>query len=233
MFSIFKQARLFIFLPFFKDFYWFVSRGGVLEDTFWSPWPRSLKSSKIALSSARGQHYFWTVEISLENARNLAENLQRPFFLVSSSRDRLKKTFWRPFLPNKIFWRSFFWDRLKKIFGDIFFLENTCVCVLGPWPREGLSLALDSNFFCVLGLGLEPCVLDSTSVCELYFWQIIRGGVLEDIFWSPWPWPRSLKSSKIALSLARGQHYFLNRWNFVGKRQKPCGKFAKTFFCFL
>ena len=46
-------------------------------------------------------------------------------------------------------------------------MENTCVCVLGPWlwPREGLSLALASKFFCVLGLGLglEPCVLDSTS----------------------------------------------------------------------
>ena len=41
-----------------------VVRGGALEDvfdledTFSSPWPRSLKSSKIALSSARGQHYF-------------------------------------------------------------------------------------------------------------------------------------------------------------------------------
>ena len=37
-----------------------------------------------------------------------------------------------------------------------------------PWPREvlsleGLSLALASDFFCVLGLGLEPCILDSTS----------------------------------------------------------------------
>ena len=62
---------------------------------------------------------------------------------------------------------------------------------------------------------------------------ITRGGVLEDVLgledvledtfsspwpwpWPrrsspwPWPWPRSLKSSKIALSLARGQHYFLN-----------------------
>ena len=40
-------------------------------------------------------------------------------------------------------------------------LEHSC-----PWPREclsseRLSLALASNFFCVLGL--EPCVLDSTS----------------------------------------------------------------------
>ena len=47
---------------------------------------------------------------------------------------------------------------------------------------------------------------------------IYRGGVLEDVlslqdvlentFSSPWPWPRSLKSSKITLSSARGQHYF-------------------------
>ena len=45
-------------------------------------------------------------------------------------------------------------------------LKNSC-----PWPREGLSserlsLALASDFFCVLGLGLEPCVLDSTSALE-------------------------------------------------------------------
>ena len=44
-------------------------------------------------------------------------------------------------------------------------LEHSC-----PWPREclsseRLSLALASDFFCVLGLGLglEPCVLDSIS----------------------------------------------------------------------
>ena len=46
---------------------------------------------------------------------------------------------------------------------------------------------------------------------------------------SPWPWPRSLKFSKTALSSARGQHYFLNSWNFIGKRQKPHGKFVKPF----
>ena len=52
-----------------------------------------------------------------------------------------------------------------------------------------------------------------------------RGGVLEDVLGledtfdvlglgfeasSPRPWPRSLKSSKIALSSARGQQYLLN-----------------------
>ena len=57
-------------------------------------------------------------------------------------------------------------------------LEHFC-----PWPREGLSseelsLALVSDFFCVLGLGLElcvlglglePCVLDSTSDSYICF----------------------------------------------------------------
>ena len=67
----------------------------------------------------------------------------------------------------------------EKIFEDLFFRRTlaavTLVLGLGlehscPWPREGLSskrlsLALASDFFCVLGLGLglEPCVLDSTS----------------------------------------------------------------------
>ena len=67
---------------------------------------------------------------------------------------------------------------------------------------------------------------------------IIRGGVIEDVlgledtFLSPWPWPRSFKSSKIAQSSAREQHYFLNRENFIGKRQKPGENFAKVFFVF-
>ena len=77
------------------------------------------------------------------------------------------------------FFFFFFGDRLKNFCEDLFFfffgehlrfvslvlgLEHSC-----PWPREclsseRLSLALASDFFCVLGLGLEPCVLDSTSV---------------------------------------------------------------------
>ena len=60
-----------------------------------------------------------------------------------------------------------------KILLKTFFLENTCLCVLSPWfwHRALLSLAsrgsvigravLGFEFFCVLGL--EPCVLDSTS----------------------------------------------------------------------
>ena len=81
---------------------------------------------------------------------------------------------------EKFFWKTFFsGDRLKNFCEELFFffgehlrfvslvlglgLEHSC-----PWPREclsseRLSLALASDFFCVLGLGLEPCVLDSTS----------------------------------------------------------------------
>ena len=79
---------------------------------------------------------------------------------------------------RKIFWKTFFCgDCLKNFCEDLFFfwralalvslvlglgLEHSC-----PWPREclsskRLSLALDSDFFCVLGLGLEPRVLDFT-----------------------------------------------------------------------
>ena len=58
-----------------------------------------------------------------------------------------------------------------------FFWRTLASCVLGPWPRAFLflvsrgsalgklvlSLGLDLGFFCVIGLGLELCVLDSTS----------------------------------------------------------------------
>ena len=85
----------------------------------------------------------------------------------------------------------------------------------------------------------------------LYIWA--RGGVLEDVlgledtFWSPWPWPRGLKSSKIALSSVRGQHFFLYRWNFADRVKNNFRRlfllenawknfwrpFSLFFFCFL
>ena len=64
-----------------------------------------------------------------------------------------------------------------------------------------------------------------------------RGGVLEDVigledrFCSPWPWPRrsspwprGLKSLKIGLSSARGQHYFFELLKFCGAPEKFFGK---------
>ena len=125
-----------------------------------------LKSSKIALSSARGTAVFFellkfcgALEKFLENIfrgdrlKNFCEDL---FFLRSP-----EKFLWRPFF--------FFGEHLRLCpwsgLGPLGSFEHSC-----PWPREclsseRLSLALASDFFCVigLGLGLEPCVLDSTS----------------------------------------------------------------------
>ena len=109
-----------------------------------------------------------------------------------------------------------------------------------------LRIMKTKNFFStqnqsVFELKLSVQVTKGGGACRnfAYYSMLIFGrGVHEDVlglentFWNPWPWPRSLRSSKIALSPAWGQHYFLTRWNFVGKRQKPRGKFANTFFVF-
>ena len=62
-------------------------------------------------------------------------------------------------------------DRVKNFCEDLFFLESTCACVLGPWPwpRAFLSLASRVSVLgkAVLGLGLG-------------------------FFLCPWPWPRAL-----------------------------------------
>ena len=82
-----------------------------------------LNSSKIALSSARGQHYFL-------NCLNFVDRLK----------NSLEKVFlWRS--PEKNFEDLFFGDRLKKFFENLF-LENTCVFVLGLLPRAFLAFAV-------------------------------------------------------------------------------------------
>ena len=99
-----------------------------------------------------------------ETLRKICKDL----FLVSSSRDCLKKNFWRLFSPEKNFWRPYFFEiAWKKILRTFFFGEHLRLC---PWPREGLSLAL--KFFCVLGL--EFCVLDSTSGSSSVFFTHVK-----------------------------------------------------------
>ena len=78
---------------------------------------------------------------------------------------------------NQKFWpHQQIGDCPKKIL-KTFFLENTCGCVLGPWPWPRAFLSLSSRgsvlkkavlglglgFFLCPWLGLEPWVLDSTS----------------------------------------------------------------------
>ena len=83
-----------------------------------------------------------------------------------------------------------------------FFLENTCACVLGPWPgpRAFLSLAsrvsvlgkavlgLGLGFFCVLSLGLalEPCVLDFTSGPYKFFCVLVDSNESLLVFIGPY-----------------------------------------------
>ena len=68
---------------------------------------------------------------------------------------------WR--LPEKLFERPFF-----------IFVENTCGCVLGPWPWPRALLSLASK-----GSILEK-------VCPR------KGCPWPQIFLCPWPWPRAL-----------------------------------------
>ena len=91
----------------------------------------------------------------------------KKFFLIPYCGDRLKT-----FFAHLNFF--VFGDRRKRFFLRPFFRTLALVSlVLGlglkhfcPWHQEGLcseGLSLTSDMFCVFGLGLEPCVLDSTS----------------------------------------------------------------------
>ena len=121
-----------------------------------------------------------------------------------------------------LFFFFFFGDRLKNFCEDLFFFWRAlALCVLGPWPwpRAFLSLAsrvsvlgkavlaLASDFFCVLGLGLEPCVLDSTSdiflgrryihllqVNKIFIKMLLRQRCLSKKYWNAFP--RQKKVSK-------------------------------------
>ena len=138
-------------------------RGGVLEDTlsledvlkdtFWCPWPWPQRSSP------------WPQV--LENCPALSSRTALFFELLKFCRS-----------PEKVLLKTFYFgENLKFFFEDLFFLENTCACVRGPWPHAFLSLAsrgsvlgravlgLGLGFFFVLGL--EPCVLDSTSATSV------------------------------------------------------------------
>ena len=129
---------------------------------------------------------------------------------------------------------------ITKLFSEMYQLlgpvSNLCTIVSN-------LLFILINFMTIRWYAGKPTRRRVKFLFKMKIVALARGGVLEDVlglkdvledtFWSPWPWPRSLKSSKIALSSAQGQHYFLNSWNFVGKRQKPRGKFANTFFIFL
>ena len=107
----------------------FLTRGGVLEGTAWSPWPRSFRCSKIALSLSRGQRYFLNRKNFVDRVKKVFGDL---FFWKSPEKVFENLFFWRS--PEKNFWIPFFWKSPEKKFLRPCFFENTCPCVLGPWP---------------------------------------------------------------------------------------------------
>ena len=58
--------------------------------------------------------------------------------------------------PEKSFEDLGFWRSPETFFEGLFFSENTCACVLSPWPRALLSLASLGSVLekAVLGFGL-------------------------------------------------------------------------------
>ena len=91
------------------------------------------KSSKIALSSAKNSTIFWIIKISLENARNLVENLRRLFF-----RDRLKKNFDHLFFGEHL--RLCPWSLALASSISVLGLERVCPRKGCPWPWPRIFL---------------------------------------------------------------------------------------------
>ena len=142
------------------------------------PWPRGhiLKSLALALASKVKSLALASRPQVLENWPVLGSRTALFFELLKLS-EALEKFFGKRFFVEiawKIFGKTFFFffgDR-RKNFCD--FWEHLRLCPW-PWPRAFLFLVsrvsvlgkavlgLGLVFFCVLGLGLDPCVLDSTS----------------------------------------------------------------------
>ena len=80
----------------------------------------------------------------------------KTFFLVSLSRDRLKKNFWRPFSPEKLFWRHFFFEIAWKIFLKTFFFWRTLASGSLALVSRGSVLGLEI-FLCPWNLSRALC----------------------------------------------------------------------------
>ena len=152
--------------------------GAAVRDQRWSPRGHILKSlaskpqvlENCPVLGSRTALFFEPLKFcwkAPETSQKICEDL----FLLSSRGNRLKKKFWRPFSPEKVFWKPCFWDRLKIFLKTFLFLENTCACVLRPWPwpRESLSLASRVSVLgkAVLGLILEFFFVFLSLACSL------------------------------------------------------------------
>ena len=93
-------------------------------------------------------------------APETSQKICKDLFLFSSSENCLKKIL-KTFIARKKFLKTFLSRLLEKFFENLlFFGEHLRLC---PWFLASRGSVLGLEIFCVFGLGLEPCVLDSTS----------------------------------------------------------------------
>ena len=75
------------------------------------------------------------------------------------------------------------WRSPEKNFKELFFLENTCACVLGPWPwprafpRKGCPWPWPRIFFVFLALASSLVSSTPPLVQYLYTYQWYSSGV--------------------------------------------------------
>ena len=114
----------------------------------------------------------WYIWVTLAFSKRLQSYIFALFNYISLSSLPLQNRGLMPtgkFSANKF--SAYKLESVWKKFWRPFFLDNTCGCVVGPCARAFVSLAsrgsvlekavLGLGFFCILGL--ELCVLDSTS----------------------------------------------------------------------
>ena len=176
-----------------------INRCGVVEDTFWSPWPwpRGLKSSKIGLLRLENSSIFWIVKILWrawkifwktffcgDRLKNFCEDLFLYFFgdHLKNFCEDLFLYFFGDRLKSFCEDLFFFWDLLKNCREDLFFFF-----FFGDRLKifsEDLFFFLESTCVCVLGSWPRAFLSLSSRVSVLG--KAVLGLGL-GIFLCPWP----------------------------------------------
>ena len=143
-------------------------RGHILKSLALASKPQVLENRPVLGSRTALFLNRWNFVGKRQNPRR---KFVKTFFCFPQVEIVWKKIFWRLFSPEKIFWRTCFWDYLKKFFENLLFFWRTLAPVslvlsLGlervcPWPR---------NFFVSLASSLvssTPPLLNSVLIIRI------------------------------------------------------------------